>query len=247
MTPVKSPSAPIGICRTSGVGVQPRHDHVDAAVELRTHAVELVDEADPRDAVAVGLPPDGLRLRLDAGHPVEDRDRAVEDAQRALDLDGEVDVPRGVDDVDRVVVPDTGRGRRGDRDAALLLLGHPVHRGRALVDLTDLVVDPGVEEDPLGGRGLARVDMGHDPDVADHAQGGSGVGGHVRSSRFSSGSIGDCGRVERGLPAVVGESLVGLGHLVRVLALLDAGAEAVAGVEQLVHEALGHGLLTALP
>src|SRR5579875_3144676 len=51
----------------------------------------------------------------------------------------------------------------------------------------------------------------------------------------------------RELPAVVRESLVGLGHLVGVLASLDARAEAVAGVEQLVHEALGHGLLAPLP
>src|SRR3954470_20414129 len=48
------------------------------------------------------------------------------------------------------------------------------------------------------------------------------------------------------LPAVVGEGLVGLGHLVRVLATLDAGTKAVAGVEDLVHEALGHRLLAAL-
>ena len=27
------------------------------------------------------------------------------------------------------------------------------------MDLTDLVVDAGVEQDPLGGRGLARVDV----------------------------------------------------------------------------------------
>src|SRR6516162_9150732 len=49
------------------------------------------------------------------------------------------------------------------------------------------------------------------------------------------------------LPAVVGEGLVGLRHLVGVLAPLDAGAEAVARVEQLVHEPLGHGLLPAVP
>src|SRR4051794_9867118 len=48
-------------------------------------------------------------------------------------------------------------------------------------------------------------------------------------------------------PAVVGEGLVGLGHLVGVLAPLDARTEAVGGIEELVHEALGHGLLAALP
>src|SRR4249919_3218761 len=44
-------------------------------------------------------------------------------------------------------------------------------------------------------------------------------------------------------PAVVGERLVGLGHLVGVLAALDRGAQAVAGVEDLVHEPVGHRLL----
>src|ERR1700691_2805100 len=47
------------------------------------------------------------------------------------------------------------------------------------------------------------------------------------------------------LPAVMREGLVGLRHLVRVLTALDAGAKAVAGVEQLVHQPLGHRLLAA--
>jgi hypothetical protein len=71
-------------------------------VEVGAGAVHLVDEADARHAVLVGLAPHGLGLRLDAGDPVEHRDRAVEHAQRALHLDGEVDVAGGVDDVDLV-------------------------------------------------------------------------------------------------------------------------------------------------
>ena len=113
-----------------------------------------------------GLAPDGLGLRLDAGDRVEHRDRAVEDAQRPLHLDGEVDVAGRVDDVDPAVAPLAGGGGAGDRDAALLLLDHPVHDRGALVDLADLVGPAGVIEDPLGRRGLARVDVGHDPDVA---------------------------------------------------------------------------------
>ena len=58
-----------------------------------------------------------------------------------------------------------GRGRR-DGDAALLLLDHVVHGRGALVHLADLVVDAGVVEDALGHRRLARIDVGHDPDVA---------------------------------------------------------------------------------
>ena len=64
-----------------------------------------------------------------------------------------------------VVAPLAGRRGRRDGDAALLLLDHPVHDRRALVDLTDLVGAAGVVEDALGRGGLARVDVGHDPDV----------------------------------------------------------------------------------
>ena len=152
-------------------GVEARLDHLHGAIEVRPDAVHLVDEAHARDVVLVGLTPHGLGLRLDAGDRVEHRHGAVEDAQRALDLDGEVHVTGRVDDVDPVVVPDAGRGRRRDRDAALLLLRHVVHGRRTVVDLTDLVALAGVVEDALRRRGLARVDVGHDADVAGALQG----------------------------------------------------------------------------
>src|SRR3990170_6234974 len=48
------------------------------------------------------------------------------------------------------------------------------------------------------------------------------------------------------LPAVVGECLVGFGHLVDVFLALERSALARGGVENLVGEALGHVLLAAL-
>ena len=135
--------------------------------EVRAGAVHLVDERDARDLVLVGLAPDGLGLRLDARDAVEDGDRAVEHAQAPLDLHGKVHVPGRIDNVDPMVAPHRRRRGRRDRDAALLLLRHPVHRRRALVHLTHLVGAAGVVEDPLGRRGLARVDVGHDPDIPD--------------------------------------------------------------------------------
>src|SRR6266571_247079 len=147
-------------------GVEPVDHHLDAAEKVGAGAVQLVDEAHPRDVVLVGLPPDVLGLRLHAGHAVVDRDGTVQYPQRPLDLDGEVDVAGRVDDLDRVALPlALGRGG-GDGDAPLLLLLHPVHDGSALVDLTDLVRDAGVEQDPLGRGRLTSVDMRHDADVA---------------------------------------------------------------------------------
>src|SRR5437773_12566135 len=50
-----------------------------------------------------------------------------------------------------------------------------------------------------------------------------------------------------GLPLEMAEGLVGLGHLVGVLAPLDRRAEAVHGVDELGREFLGHALAAALP
>ena len=74
----------------------------EAAVEVRADPVHLVGEDEPGDPVAVGLAPDGLGLRLDAGDGIEQRHGAVEHAERALDFDGEVHVTWGIDDVDPV-------------------------------------------------------------------------------------------------------------------------------------------------
>src|SRR5262249_49428111 len=93
-------------------------------------------------------------------------DRAVQDPKGPFDLGREVDVPGGIDDVDPNAVPETRGGGGSDRDAALLLLNHPVHRGGAFVDFAQFVVPTRVIEDPLGGRRLTGVDVSHDPDVA---------------------------------------------------------------------------------
>ena len=138
--------------------------------EVGAGAVHLVDERDARHAVAVGLAPHGLGLRLHACHRVEDGNGAVEHAQGALDLDREVHVPGRIDNVDPMVAPLGRRRRRRDRDAALLLLRHPVHRRGALVHLAQLVGAPGVIEDALRRRRLTGVDVRHDPDIADAVQ-----------------------------------------------------------------------------
>ena len=155
-----------------GDAAQARLDLVDAAQEVGAGAIHLVDERDARHLVAVHLAPHGLGLRLHAGDRAEHCDGAVEHAQAALHFDREVDVARGVDDVDAMLgevvlhpLPEA-RGRRGrDRDAALLLLLHVVHDRSAVVHFADLVRYAGVEKDALGRGRLPRVDVRGDADV----------------------------------------------------------------------------------
>src|SRR3546814_19028603 len=53
-------------------------DHADAHLEIRTRAIELVDEAHARDVIFFGLAPHRLGLRLDPGDAIEARDRSDE-------------------------------------------------------------------------------------------------------------------------------------------------------------------------
>ena len=152
-------------------------DHPHAADEIGAGPIHLVREDHARDLVAVRLAPHRLRLRLYAGNRIQQRNRAVEHTQRPFDLYREVDVSRSVDDVDAVLRPralfvglavthpEAGRGGRGDRDAALLLLLHPVHRRGAFMHLADLVALTGIIKNTLGSRRLAGIDVCHDADV----------------------------------------------------------------------------------
>ncbi|MNO87954.1 hypothetical protein D3C76_793880 [compost metagenome] len=154
-------------------------DLPDHTEEVGALAVHLVHIGQTRHCVLVGLAPDRLGLRLDAVGAAEHHHRAIQHTQRTLHLDGEIDVPGGIDDVQPVFLvllggaqPERRGGRRGDGDAALLLLHHPVHGRRPVVDFAHLVVDPGVEKDALGGGGLACIHMRDDTDIAVELDGG---------------------------------------------------------------------------
>jgi hypothetical protein len=148
------------------VGAKTLTDVGDHRLEVGAGAVELVDEGQARHPIAIRAHPHAVALRFDPCDAAENADRAVEHAQRPLDFSGEVDVPGRVDNVDLVLVPGGGGGRRGDRDSALTLFGHPVHGRGPFVDLAHAMFFAGVEEDAFGRRRLARIDVGNDSDVA---------------------------------------------------------------------------------
>ena len=154
-------------------GPKPVLDLLQDALEAGSRAVHLVDEADARYFVLVGLPPHRFRLGLHPRSGAEHHHRAVKNAQRALHLNGEVHVPGGVDDIDAMFVellihpgPKAGRGRRSNRNTPLLLLLHPVHDRRAFMHLTNLVGDTCVEQYALRGRGFSGIDVRHNTNVA---------------------------------------------------------------------------------
>ncbi len=156
-----------GDLKRDRVGVEDLVHHGHALGRVRAGPVHLVDKGDPGHLIAIGLIPDRLALGLYPGNGAEEGHHSVEHAQGTLHLESEIDVPRGVDDVDPVVPPRTRDGGRGDGYSPLLLLSHEVHGGLAIVDFAHAVGGPGVEEHALGHRSLARVDVGGDSDVPD--------------------------------------------------------------------------------
>ena len=154
-------------------GADGRHDAelllhlLDAVVEVGAHAVELVDEGDARHAVLVGLVPDGLGLHLDAADGAEDADarrrgRAGERSTSAVKSTW----PGVSMRVMRVSPHSTDDGGAVDGDALGLFERVEVGGGVAVIDVADLVLGAAEVEDALGGRGLARVHVGDDADVA---------------------------------------------------------------------------------
>ena len=98
--PLNSPSAPIGQWTANGIRMKFFFHRFDRLKEVGADAVHFVDERDARNAILVSLAPYCFGLRFYAGNGAEHGDSAIENAQRTLHFDGEVDVARGVDDVD---------------------------------------------------------------------------------------------------------------------------------------------------
>jgi hypothetical protein len=98
------------------------------------------------------------------------------DAQRALDLGGEIDVAGGVDEVDGAVAPGERDAGAVDGDAAFLLFLVVIGGRIALVHAAEAMDGAGVIEDVLGGGRLPGIDVRNDADVAEAAQ--VKLGGH---------------------------------------------------------------------
>ena len=122
-------------------------EHIDHLtlylVKVCARAVHLINVCDAWHLILISLTPYSLTLRLYTAHGTKSSHSTIEDTERALYLDSKVNVSRGVDQVDLillVIVGPEGRSRsRGDRDTTLLLLLHPVHRSGTIMYLSDLV------------------------------------------------------------------------------------------------------------
>ena len=102
------------------------------------------------------------------------------------------------------------------------------------MDLAHFVGNASIEKHSLGGRGFTSVHMSHDAYIAIAIY--RRRAGHRKYC---------CWWSKYCLVAVVGKSLVCIGHAVRIFALLHGATAAIGCVHQFSSEPSCHGLLTA--
>jgi hypothetical protein len=104
---------------------------------------------------------------LYASDCIKDGNRSIEHSQASFYFNGEVNVAWSVYDIDLASFPVDCGGSGGDRDAPFSLLLHEVHRCGPFMYLANSVQSARIEQNPLCRRGLTRVDVSHDPNIAD--------------------------------------------------------------------------------
>ncbi len=123
---------------------EPIDHHFHGAVEIGSHTIHFVDKCHLGNVIFVRLVPDRLRLWFNTLDGGENDDHTVENSQGPLDLDGKIDVPRCVNNMNIMTPPHAGRYRRGNGNPPLLLQLHPVHHRITVMDLSHAMSPPSV-------------------------------------------------------------------------------------------------------
>ena len=153
------------------MGVEPDHvlDLTAHLFRLRRRQVDLVQDRDHLMVVVERLIDIGESLRLDALARIDHQQRAFAGGEAPVDLIGEIDMPRRVDQVQLVGHAVAGaviepHGLRLDGDAALPL---DIHRIEHLLLHLPRAQAAAKLDQPVGERRFAVIDMGDDGEVAD--------------------------------------------------------------------------------
>ena len=114
--------------------------------EISAGTIHFINKSKTRNLVFISLAPYSFGLWLHSANCTEYGASSVQDAQRPFHLDSEINVPRSVDDINAMIgitavhpFPEACGGGRSDGNTALLLLLHPIHRGRAVMHFTKLM------------------------------------------------------------------------------------------------------------
>src|SRR6056297_1051354 len=147
------------------IGTKALADHINATLKVGTNTIHLINKGDTGNTVFIGLTPDSFGLRLNPTNRTENSNGSIENLERALYFDGKVDVSGGINNIDTMVLPETGGCSGRNSNTTLLLLLHPVHGRSAIMDFAELMGYTGVKKDPLSCCCFTGIDMSHNADI----------------------------------------------------------------------------------
>ena len=105
-------------------------------------------------------------LCLNSLGSIHHKDGAIAGCKASRYLVIKIDMSRGVDEIDVGIFPANFVDRTADRDPALALLIHKIHRGLSVVDFRNAIRTPRIEQDAFTDRRLAGIDVRHDANIA---------------------------------------------------------------------------------
>ena len=107
-----------------------------------------------------------LRLSLDAANSTKHSYCTIENTKGSLDLDREINVAWGVNQIQREVIPGQSGSCGSNCNPAFLLFGKIIHHRCAFMNLTYLVGSSSEVKYPLGYCRLASIDVSHHTNVS---------------------------------------------------------------------------------
>ena len=140
---------------------------LERVAEARVLLVHHVDHRERGGLLLLEDLPHDFGPDLDAGVGADDEERRVRHPQRAVHVADEIEVSRGVDQVDLVSLPLELRESEVDGHLALDLVGAVIEHGASVRHAPEAGIGLGEEQHGLGQRGLAHAMMGDEGDVAD--------------------------------------------------------------------------------
>jgi hypothetical protein len=167
-----------GQLNTDCVLAQTGFDLLYCAIKVCTQDIHLIDECHTGYIVGISLTPYVLRLRFYTALCTEHADSAVQYTQGTLNFYCEVNVSRGINDIDTALFcaglcfaiflqgPVTGGSSRSNCNTSLLLLSHPVHGCSTFMSITNFIVNTGIIQDTLGGGSFTSIDVSHNTDIS---------------------------------------------------------------------------------
>src|SRR5690606_18639384 len=131
--------------------------------EVCTLAVHFINETYPWNFIFIGLSPHSFRLWLNTINCTKQSNHTIKNTQRTLYLYSKVNVSRSINNINCefliAVHPLTMRSGRSNCNTSFLLLFHPVHSSRTIMDLPNLVTYTRIEKDTLCSSGFPGINM----------------------------------------------------------------------------------------